>query len=186
MGRYKEMSERVFGIYHRFSPLVEALSIDEAFLDVAGTKRLFGGPEEIARRIKEAVTAETGLTVSAGVAGTKFVAKIASDMQKPDGLTVVPRGKEKEFLWPLPVGKLWGVGKVTGAALHRMRVRTIGDLASVPKESLKRRFGENGLHLHRLANGIDEREVEPDHEVKSIGHEDTYGRGSGDGPSRSR
>ncbi len=181
MGRYKEMSERVFGIYHRFSPLVEALSIDEAFLDVAGTKRLFGGPEEIARRIKEAVTAETGLTVSAGVAGTKFVAKIASDMQKPDGLTVVPRGKEKEFLWPLPVGKLWGVGKVTGAALHRMRVRTIGDLASVPKESLKRRFGENGLHLHRLANGIDEREVEPDHEVKSIGHEDTYDEDIRDG-----
>jgi DNA polymerase-4 len=174
MGRYKEMSDRVFGIYERFSPLVEALSIDEAFLDVTGTKRLFGGPEEIARRIKEEVAAETGLTVSAGVAGTKFVAKIASDMQKPDGLTVVPNGKEKEFLWPLPVGILWGVGKVTGAALQRMRVRTIGDLARVPEKSLKSKFGEHGLHLHRLANGIDEREVEPDHEVKSIGHEDTY------------
>ncbi len=181
MGRYKEMSDRVFRIYERFSPLVEALSIDEAFLDVTGTKRLFGGPEEIARRIKEAVASETGLTVSAGVAGTKFVAKIASDMQKPDGLTVVPRGKEKEFLWPLPVGKLWGVGKVTGAALQRMRVHTIGDLARVPAEFLKNRFGEHGLHLHRLANGIDERGVEPDHEVKSIGHEDTYDEDIRDG-----
>jgi DNA polymerase-4 len=174
MGRYKEMSDRVFEIFRRFSPLVEALSIDEAFLDVTGTERLFGGALEVARKIKEAVAAETGLTVSAGVAASKFVAKIASDVNKPDGLTVVPRGKEKEFLGPLPVGKLWGVGKVTGTALHRMGVKTIGDLASVPAETLKERFGKHGLHLHRLANGIDDREVEPEHEVKSIGHEDTY------------
>jgi len=174
MGRYKEMSDRVFEIFRRFSPLVEALSIDEAFLDVTGTERLFGGALEVARKIKEAVASETGLTVSAGVAASKFVAKIASDMNKPDGLTVVPRGKEKEFLGPLPVGKLWGVGKVTETALHRMGVKTIGDLASVPAENLKKRFGKHGLHLHRLANGIDDREVEPEHEVKSIGHEDTY------------
>ena len=174
MGRYKEMSDRVFEIFRRFSPLVEALSIDEAFLDVTGTERLFGGALEVARKIKEVVASETGLTVSAGVAASKFVAKIASDMNKPDGLTVVPRGKEKEFLGPLPVGKLWGVGKVTETALHRMGVKTIGDLASVPAENLKKRFGKHGLHLHRLANGIDDREVEPEHEVKSIGHEDTY------------
>ena len=174
MGRYKEMSDRVFEIFRRFSPLVEALSIDEAFLDVTGTDRLFGGALEVARKIKEAVASETGLTVSAGVAASKFVAKIASDMNKPDGLTVVPRGKEKEFLGPLPVGKLWGVGKVTETALHRMGAKTIGDLASVPAENLKKRFGKHGLHLHRLANGIDDREVEPEHEVKSIGHEDTY------------
>jgi DNA polymerase-4 len=174
MGRYKEMSDRVFEIFRRFSPLVEALSIDEAFLDVTGTDRLFGGAREVARKIKAAVAAETGLTVSAGVAASKFVAKIASDMNKPDGLTVVPRGKEKEFLGPLPVGKLWGVGKVTETALHRMGVKTIGDLASVPADTLKKRFGGHGLHLHRLANGIDDREVEPEHEVKSIGHEDTY------------
>ena len=173
-GRYKEMSDRVFEIFRRFSPLVEALSIDEGFLDVTGTERLFGGALEVARKIKEAVASETGLTVSAGVAASKFVAKIASDMNKPDGLTVVPRGKEKEFLGPLPVGKLWGVGKVTETALHRMGVKTIGDLASVPAENLKKRFGKHGLHLHRLANGIDDREVEPEHEVKSIGHEDTY------------
>src|SRR3972149_943377 len=174
MGRYKEMSDRVFEIFRRFSPLVEALSIDEAFLDVTGTERLFGGALEVARKIKEVVASETGLTVSAGVAASKFVAKIASDMNKPDGLTVVPRGKEKEFLGPLPVGKLWGVGKVTETALHRMGVRTIGDLASVPAETLRKKFGEHGPHLHRLANGIDDREVEPEHEVKSIGHEDTY------------
>src|SRR3990170_7147846 len=174
MGRYKEMSDRVFEIFRRFSPLVEALSIDEGFLDVTGTERLFCGALEIALKIKAAVAAEMGLTVSAGVAASKFVAKIASDMHKPDGLTVVPRGKEKEFLGPLPVGKLWGVGKVTETALHRMGVKTIGDLASVPAENLKKRFGKHGLHLHRLANGIDDREVEPEHEVKSIGHEDTY------------
>jgi DNA polymerase-4 len=174
MGRYKEMSDRVFEIFRRFSPLVEALSIDEAFLDVTGTERLFGGALEVARKIKEVVASETGLTVSAGVAASKFVAKIASDMNKPDGLTVVPRGKEKEFLGPLPVGKMLGVGKVTETALHRMGVKTIGDLASVPAENLKKRFGKHGLHLHRLANGIDDREVEPEHEVKSIGHEDTY------------
>ena len=174
MGRYKEMSDRVFEIFRRFSPLVEALSIDEAFLDVTGTDRLFGGALEVARKIKEAVASETGLTVSAGVAASKFVAKIASDMNKPDGLTVVPRGKEKEFLGPLPVGKMLGVGKVTETALHRMGVKTIGDLASVLAENLKKRFGKHGLHLHRLANGIDDREVEPEHEVKSIGHEDTY------------
>jgi DNA polymerase-4 len=174
MERYRQMSDRVFEIFRRFSPLVEALSIDEAFLDVTGTERLFGGALEIARKIKEAVAAETGLTVSAGVAASKFVAKIASDMNKPDGLTVVPRRKEKEFLGPLPVGKLWGVGKVTETALRRMGVETIGDLARVPEETLKKRFGENGLHLNRLANGIDDREVEPEHEVKSIGHEDTY------------
>ncbi|MGZ9163519.1 MAG: DNA polymerase IV [Candidatus Deferrimicrobiaceae bacterium] len=181
MSRYKEMSDRVFEIFRRFSPLVEALSIDEAFLDVTGTDRLFGGALEIARKIKAAVAAETGLTVSAGVAASKFVAKIASDMHKPDGLTVVPRGKEKEFLGPLPVGKLWGVGKVTETALHRMGVKTIGDLASVPAETLRKKFGEHGPHLHRIANGIDDREVEPEHEVKSIGHEDTYDEDIRDG-----
>ena len=181
MSRYKEMSDRVFEIFRRFSPLVEALSIDEGFLDVTGTDRLFGGAPEVARKIKATVAAETGLTVSAGVAASKFVAKIASDMHKPDGLTVVPRGKEKEFLGSLPVGKLWGVGKVTESALHRMGVKTIGDLASVPAETLRKKFGEQGLHLHRLANGIDDREVEPEHEVKSIGHEDTYDEDLRDG-----
>ncbi|MGB5993808.1 MAG: DNA polymerase IV, partial [Candidatus Deferrimicrobiaceae bacterium] len=108
MERYKEVSDRVFGIFRRYTPLVEPVSLDEAFLDITASVRLFGPPEEIAWKIRAEVRAETGLTVSAGVASSKFVAKIASDMNKPDGLTVVPRGKEQEFLGPLQVGRLWG------------------------------------------------------------------------------
>ena len=174
MERYQEMSDRIFGIFHRFTPLVEALSIDEAFLDVTASARLFGTSTEIAKKIKAAVRDETGLTVSAGVAASKFVAKIASDLRKPDGLTVVPRGKEREFLSPLPVGKLWGVGKVTQAALHRMGVETIGDLSRIAVEVLARKFGKHGVLLHELSLGIDDREVVPEQEAKSIGREDTY------------
>lgn len=174
MARYKEVSERVFGIFRRFTPLVEQLSIDEVFLDVTGSVRLHGPPDTIARKIREAVRKETGLSVSAGVAAVKFVAKIASDLRKPDGLTIVPAGAEKEFLAPLAVGKLWGVGEVTAAALAGMGVRTVGDLAGVPAETLKSRFGAHGSHLHLLSNGIDDRPVETEEEAKSIGHEDTY------------
>jgi DNA polymerase-4 len=174
MARYRDVSDLVFGIFRRFTPLVEPVSIDEAFLDVTASVRLFGAPEAIARAIKAAVRGETGLTVSAGVAPSKLVAKIASDMRKPDGLTVVPRGKVMEFLSPLPVEKLWGVGPVTRETLGAMGVATIGDLARVPAEILEGKFGEGGLHLHRLANGIDDREVETEREAKSIGHEDTY------------
>jgi DNA polymerase-4 len=174
MERYKEASDRVFEIFRRFTPLVEALSIDEAFLDVTASVRLFGTPGEIAKKIKDAVRNETGLTVSAGVAASKFVAKIASDLRKPDGLTIVSRGKEREFLAPLPVGKLWGVGKVTQAALHRMGVETIGDLSRIPAEALARAFGKHGVLLHELSLGIDEREVVPEREAKSMGREETY------------
>jgi len=174
MERYREASDRVFEIFHRFTPLIEALSIDEAFLDVTASTRLFGAPEAIARKIKAAVRNETGLTVSAGVAASKFVAKIASDLRKPDGLTVVPHGKEREFLAPLPVGKLWGVGKVTQAELHRMGVETIGDLSRIAVEVLAKRFGKHGVLLHELSLGIDEREVAPEQEARSIGREDTY------------
>ncbi len=174
MSRYAEMSDTVFAIYRRFSPLVEPLSIDEAFLDATGCERLFGGAEEVARKIKAAVREETGLTVSAGVAPNKFLAKIASDLGKPDGLTVVPPGGEQDFLDPLPVGKLWGVGKVTEEALLRREIRTIGDLRRSPRETLVRTFGAHGEHLHELARGIDDRPVETEREAKSVGHEDTY------------
>ncbi len=174
MSRYRDVSDRIFGIFRRFTPLIEPVSIDEAFLDVTASVRLFGAPEAIARAVKAAVRAETGLTVSAGVAPSKLVAKIASDLRKPDGLTVVPRGKVMEFLSPLPVGKLWGVGVVTRDALRAMGVATIGDLSRVPPEVLKAKFGETGLHLHRLANGVDDRAVETEREARSIGHEDTY------------
>jgi len=174
MERYKEVSDRIFEIFRRFTPLVEPLSLDEAFLDVTESARLFGSGVEIARRIKALVRSESGLSVSAGVASSKFLAKIASDLEKPDGLTVVPHGKEMEFLDPLPVGKLWGVGEVTRRSLEGMEVRTIGDLGQVPVETLARKFGRHGLHLHRLSRGVDDREVETEREIKSMGREDTY------------
>ena len=174
MWRYKEISRQILEIFKRFSPLVEPLSLDEAFVDVTGSTRLFGPPEEIAKKIKQQVVAETGLTASAGVAPTKFIAKIASDIQKPDGLTVVPEGKVKEFLGPLPIEKLWGVGEATRKTLAHLGVETIGDLACVSRELLDRKLGKHGLHLYLLAKGVDEREVETERQVKSIGHEETY------------
>jgi DNA polymerase-4 len=174
MGRYKEISDRVFTIFGRFTPLVEPLSIDEAFLDVTGSRRLFGTPVEIAQRIRGMVRQEIGLTVSAGVAPTKFVAKIASDLHKPDGLTVVPRGKVKEFLDPLPIDTLWGVGEKTLLSLTCLGVRTISDLRRVPLELLIEKFGTHGRAMYRHARGKDTREVEPTREVKSLGREETY------------
>jgi DNA polymerase-4 len=174
MERYKEVSDRVFGIFRRYTPLVEPVSLDEAFLDVTESVRLFGPPEEIARKIRAEVRAETGLTVSAGVASSKLVAKIASDMNKPDGLTVVPRGKEQEYLGPLQVGRLWGVGEMTRSALAEMGVQKISDLAGIPEEAVVRKLGKHGAHLHRLAHGIDDREVEPEREIKSMGREETF------------
>jgi DNA polymerase-4 len=174
MSRYAEASEQVFAVYRRFTPLVEPLSIDEAFLDVTGCERLFGAAEDVARKIKEAVRRETGLIVSAGAASNKFIAKIASDIGKPDGLVVVPPGREQAFLDPLPVGRVWGVGKVTERELAQMGIRTILDLRRVPREVLVRSFGAHGEHLHALARGNDDRPVETEREAKSIGHEETY------------
>ena len=174
MQRYKEISQRIFEIFHGFSPLVEPLSLDEAFLDVTDSIRLFGAPAVIAKKIKQQVVAKTGLTVSAGVAPSKFVAKIASEIQKPDGLTIVPQRKVRDFLDPLCIDNLWGVGKATHKALSHLGVKTIGDLSRVPAELMVRRLGKHGLHLHLLAQGVDEREVEPERQVKSVGHEETY------------
>ena len=174
MSRYKEVSKQVFEIFYRFTPLVEPLSIDEAFLDVTGSERLLGKPVEIAKKIKQVVFEETGLTVSAGVAPSKFVAKIASDIDKPDGLTVVPHGKVREFLDPLPVKKMWGVGKKTQEALARLNIRTFRDLRQMPVKVLEQRFGKHGIKMHQLAKGIDEREVITEHEAKSVGHEQTF------------
>jgi DNA polymerase-4 len=174
MSRYLEVSDQVFEIFRRFTPLVEPLSIDEAFLDVTGSTRIFGEPEEIAQKIKDLVKKETGLTVSAGVASLKFVAKIASGINKPDGLTVVPPDKVQEFLDPLPIGMLWGVGKATEKIFTALGVKTIGDLKHIPEDILIAKLGKNGLHLHQLACGIDEREVEIGDVVKSIGQEETF------------
>jgi len=174
MERYKEISKQLFEIFNRFTPLVEPLSIDEAFLDVTGSERLLGQPEQIAKEIKQVVFEETGLTVSAGIAPSKFVAKIASDMDKPDGLTIVPHHRVRDFLNPLSIKKMWGVGKVTQEALARLHVRTFGDLSRVPVKILEKKFGKHGLKMHLLSMGIDERDVVPEHNAKSIGHEKTF------------
>jgi DNA polymerase-4 len=164
----------VFEIFYLFTPLVEPLSIDEAFLDVTGSIRLLGSAIEIAKKIKQMVVVKTGLTISAGVAPSKFVAKIASDMEKPDGLTIVPYNKVREFLDPLPIKKMWGVGKVTQETLAKLNIRTFKDLSQVPLEVLKKKFGKQGIKMHLLSMGIDDRDVEPEHDIKSIGHEQTY------------
>ena len=174
MSRYQEISKQVFEIFCRFTPLVEPLSIDEAFLDVTGSIRLFGQPEDIAKQIKQIVLTETGLTVSAGVAPSKFVAKIASDINKPDGLTIVHPDGVKDFLDPLPVKKMWGVGKKTQLSLSHLNIHTFRELRQMPVKVLERKIGKHGVKIHLLAMGIDERDVIPDHDVKSIGHEQTF------------
>ncbi|MGA9179135.1 MAG: DNA polymerase IV [Desulfobacterales bacterium] len=174
MSRYQEISKQVFEIFCRFTPLVEPLSIDEAFLDVTGSIRLFGQPEDIAKQIKQIVLTETGLTVSAGVAPSKFVAKIASDIDKPDGLTVVHPNGVRDFLDPLPVKKMWGVGKVTQLSLSHLNIHTFRELRQTPVKVLEKKIGKHGVKIHLLAMGIDERDVIPDHDVKSIGHEQTF------------
>jgi DNA polymerase-4 len=176
MSRYREVSGQVFEIFHHFTPLVEPLSIDEAFLDVTGSTRLFDSPVEIAKQIKRMVVEKTGLTISAGVASSKFVAKIASDMEKPDGLTVVPPDMIRKFLDPLPIRKMWGVGKVTQQTLSHLKIRTFKELRKTPAEVMKNKFGKHGIHMHQLSMGIDDRDVVPVREVKSIGHEETFSR----------
>jgi DNA polymerase-4 len=174
MSRYREISQQVFKVFYRFTPLVEPLSIDEAFLDVTGSIRLFGQPEDIAKKIKQIVLTETGLTVSAGVAPSKFVAKIASDIDKPDGLTVVHPNGVRDFLDPLPIKKMWGVGKKTQLSLSQLNIHTFRELRKTPVRVLDKKIGKHGVRIHLLAMGIDERDVIPDHDVKSIGHEQTF------------
>jgi DNA polymerase-4 len=172
--RYGDLSHRVFEIYRRYTPLVEPLSLDEAFLDVTESRALHGSGRDIALAVKRAVREETGLTVSAGVAEVKMAAKIATDLGKPDGLTVVPEGEVAAFLAPLPVGRLWGVGAVTEKALRRLGIATIGELARFPEAVLSEKFGAPGRHMHALARGEDPRPVVPDEAAKSIGAEDTF------------
>ena len=175
--RYSEVSRHIQSIFLQFTPLVEPLSIDEAFLDVTGCRRLFGEGPEIGRKVKERVKKETGLTASVGVAANKFLAKLASDLEKPDGLTVVPRARRevKAFLAPLAVGKIWGVGKVTGESLARAGITRIGHLQEADEQELGRTIGRHAArHLMRLAWGEDERDLELEHEEKSISKEYTF------------
>ena len=172
--KYSAVSREVMAILRRFTPRVEQISIDEAFLDVAGSEALFGDAPEIAAAIKEAIRSEIHLTASVGVATTKLVAKIASDLRKPDGLVVVAPGEEEAFLAPLGIRRLWGVGAKTQAVLEEMDVRTIGDLAGTPDDVLLRRFGAHGPELGARARGIDASPVGNDQDAKSVSHEHTF------------
>lgn len=184
---YASYSRRIHDVFRSYTPLVEGISLDEAFLDVAGARRLFGAAERVARAIRADIGAELGLTCSVGVAASKFVAKLASEAAKPRpspagplpgrGVVIIERGGELAFLHPLPVGALCGVGPATHRRLARFGVRTIGDLAALPVETLVRALGPSlGRSLHELAWGRDARAVEPDRRPKSVGHEETYPR----------
>jgi len=172
--KYLGVSRQVMAVLRRFTPLVEPVSIDEAFLDVTASRTLFGDGEAIGGQIKEAIRADVDLTISVGVATTKLVAKIASDLEKPDGLVVVEPGTEEAFLAPLPISRLWGVGAKSAAALREYGVRTIGDLAALPDDLLVRRFGKLGASLGERARGMDVDSVGDRDAAKSIGHEHTF------------
>ncbi len=178
--RYEEVSRDVRQILSEFTPVIEPVSIDEAFLDVSGTVHLFGGKRALAEKLQARIEEQTGLTASLGVAPNKMVAKIASDMRKPRGLVIVEPDEVESFLRPLPVGKLWGVGEKTERALKALGIRTIGDLADADRDGLARRFGKYGPELWELAHGRDERPVETSEEVKSVGNEHTFEQDTAD------
>lgn len=175
-GAYSEVSRRVIALFKEITPLVEPVSIDEAFLDVSGAlRRLRTSPARIGQRVRAEVFAEHGITCSVGVAATKFVAKLASGMAKPDGMLVVPAGSTLEFLHPLPVSALWGVGARTAEQLRRAGLLTVADVAATPLPRLRRVLGVAvGEHLHALANGQDGRAVSPESVDKSVGAEETF------------
>ncbi len=174
MHLYRQASDRVFDILGEFSPVVEPLSIDEAFIDLTGTERLLGEPEAVARRIKERIRSELKLTASVGLAPNKFLAKLASDMNKPDGHTVIREQDVDRILPPLPVTKIWGVGKATADRMRTYGIRTIGDLRQKPEAWLRQFFGSEADRYWRLSRGLDDRPVVTDENAKSIGHEQTF------------
>lgn len=175
-GRYKEVSDRVFTILREFSPLLEPLSLDEAFFDLTGAERLLGPPETIARNLKERIRGETGLTASVGIAPNKFVAKLASDHRKPDGLCIVPPEEVVSFVQALPIERMWGVGRKTLPHLTRHGIRTIGDLAALEPARVKDLFGLGALKMYELAWGRDDRPVVPDQDPQQVSHEITFAR----------
>ena len=172
--RYREVSRQVRQIYARHTDLIEPLSLDEAYLDVTVNKGGLPSATEVAQVIRHQIRQETGLTASAGVAPNKFLAKIASDWNKPDGLFVIRPSKVLEFLAPLPVRKVPGVGKVTQARLEQLGIQTVGDLATHEVQELEHYFGRYGRRLYELARGIDEREVDADQQVQQVSAETTF------------
>jgi DNA polymerase IV len=174
--RYRAVSHQVREIFKRHTELIEPLSLDEAYLDVSENKTGLLTATQVARTIREQIRSELNLTASAGVAPNKFLAKIASDWRKPDGLFVIQPGEVDSFLLPLPVGRLPGVGKVTEEKLKSFQVQTVADLRAVDLSTLERRFGRYGVRLHELARGIDNNEVIPDRRTQSVSAEDTFER----------
>ncbi len=172
--KYTAVSREVMAIFHRYTPLVEPLSLDEAFLDVSGSERLFGDAVTIGRRIKDDILRETGLVASIGVAPSKFLAKLASDLDKPDGFRVIEPEAVRDVLDPLPVSKIFGVGPRTAKRLESLGVETVGDLASRDRAEVLREFGASGAWIHDLAHGIDARRVSPHRVEKSHGMERTF------------
>jgi DNA polymerase-4 len=180
MARYQEVSRTVFGVFREITPLVEGLSLDEAFLDVTASQELLGGAVEIARRVKARIRELTGLTASVGVAPNKLVAKIASDLGKPDGLTVVEPARVREVLDPLSVRRLPGLGRKTGARVEAAGIQTLAQLRSAPDAVLWPLFGRYTAWIRERASGVDERPVVPDAEEKSLSAEDTFEQDIGD------
>jgi DNA polymerase IV len=180
MQRYKEVSDQVFAVFHEVTPLVQGLSLDEAFLDVTQSQDLFGDSVAIARRIKSRIRAVTGLTASVGVATNKLVAKIASDLAKPDGLTIVPEERIREIFDPLSVRRLPGLGRMTGAKVEAAGIQTLGQLRIAPDSVLRPLFGRYTPRVRERAAGIDDRPVVPDHDEKSLSAEDTFEHDIGD------
>jgi DNA polymerase IV len=174
MARYKEISEQVFAIFHDFTPLVEGLSLDEAFLDVTASRQLLGGAEAIGLEIRRRIAAQTGLTASVGIASNKLLAKIASDLNKPDGMCCIHAGNLREILDPLPIGKLFGVGRKSLPIVLAAGIHTFGDARAAGEEVLWRAFGKHGKAMRDRASGLDDRPVEPDREEKSISAEETF------------
>ena len=174
MRKYQGVSSQIRQIFLTYTPIVEPLSLDEAFLDVTGSTTLFGSAGSIASTIKQRIKQELNLTASVGLASNKFLAKLASDLKKPDGFVVVQPDRVQEFLDPLSVERLWGVGKKTATQLHKLNIKTVRDIRHLQKGQLTQLFGVLGAQLYLLAQGIDDRPVESDKIVKSIGHETTF------------
>ncbi len=174
MQKYRRVSQQIMSIFHRFTPEVEAISLDEAFLDVTASQRLFGTAEEIGYAIKGLIKTELNLTASVGLSYNKFLAKLASDMDKPDGFYKIAPEELESKVWPLPVRRMMGVGGKTAQLLEGMGVRTIGQLANMNAGLLEHLLGKQGIVMHEVANGIDNRQVEPVRESKSVGRETTF------------
>ena len=174
MERYAELSKQIHAIFQQFTPQIEPISLDEAFLDVTESLRLFGSAEKIGRAIKDQIREQLGLVASVGIADNKFLAKLASDLDKPDGFVVITEENKQQILDQLPVSRIWGVGKVTEKTLKSKGINTIRQLRETPPEILKSIFGDQTPHVIRLAQGVDNREVESNREAKSISSEQTF------------